>query len=398
MYRSWSRVKLNRVNCLSGAETGFSDSRFAKEAFWQESHWAPWTIDSVVLCSLHTFLQDMGSIWEGFSSRLFAFSASLLCCIVLTHGIWWKWGCFSENCHAAEFPWPKAQQSFSWCDLVCSFELHWTKYLCSHFCDCHFALRGGTTGFGGTGFGGKISVAWLRHDERFCSRSPALCFLTCKVAGSAPFLGCRTFFESSPCWYPRRMYAARWSWMRSASWFQFQQKEASQAAEKRESPGLPVSKFYMTVVHCTFCGAIAVGIQTRNCHFALCWFPPDGLASFWNGHHFCDRERESFCTSCPSPDACPLKEALSATEQIHTNLSRPKTPCFFIVSSFIERGGINWSEHSLVQLQCPPNDLCFVFVYAVHRVLLWLSNFTFWDFCFHSDSVPFLLKYIICLW
>ena len=122
----------------------------------------------------------MGSIWEGFASRLFAFSASLLCCIVLTHGIWWKWGCFSENCHAAEFPWPKAQQSFSWCDLVCSFELHWTKYLCSHFCDCHFALRGGTTGFGGTGFGGKISVAWLRHDERFCSRSPVLCFWPAK--------------------------------------------------------------------------------------------------------------------------------------------------------------------------------------------------------------------------
>lgn len=59
--------------------------------------------------------------------------------------------------------------------------------------------------------------------------------------------GCRTFFESSPSWYPRRMYAARWSWMRSAMWFQFQQKEASQAGEKRGSPGLSVSKFYMTV-------------------------------------------------------------------------------------------------------------------------------------------------------
>jgi len=27
-----------------------------------------------------------------------------------------------------------------------------------HFIDCHFVL-GGTTGFGGTGFGGKISAA-----------------------------------------------------------------------------------------------------------------------------------------------------------------------------------------------------------------------------------------------
>ena len=68
--------------------------------------------------------------------------------------------------------------------------------------------------------------------------------------------------------------------MRSALWFQFQQKEASQAIEKRGSPGLAVSEFDMTVyIYCTYCGAIAVKIQTRNCHFAVCWFLPDGLAS-----------------------------------------------------------------------------------------------------------------------
>lgn len=137
------------------------------------------------------------------------------------------------------------------------------------------------------------------------------------------------------------------------------------------------------------CGE-SVKVQTRNCHFAVCWFLPDGLASLWNGHRFCDRERQSFCASCPSPDACPLKEALSATEQIHTNLSRPKTPCFFVVRVCAERGGINRSEHSLVNC----NDFCFVFVYAVHNVLLWLSNFTFWDFYFHSDSAPFLLRFL----
>lgn len=110
-----------------------------------------------------------------------------------------------------------------------------------HFIDCHFVL-GGTTGFGGTGFGGKISAAWLRH-ERFCSLHCALLWLNDLQSG------CRTFFESSPYWYPRRMYAARWSWMRSALWFQFQQKEASQAAKKRESPGIGCFRVWHDCVH-----------------------------------------------------------------------------------------------------------------------------------------------------
>lgn len=67
-----------------------------------------------------------------------------------------------------------------------------------------------------------------------------------------------------------------------------------------------------------------------------------------------------------------------------------KDSVFFAVRVCIERGGINRSEHSLVNC----NDFCFVFVYAVHNVLLWLSNFTFWDFYFHSDSAPFLLSFL----
>ena len=59
-------------------------------------------------------------------------------------------------------------------------------------------------------------------------------------------------------------------------------------------------------------------------------------------------------------------------------------------SVFFRSESMHRSEHSLVNC----NDFCFVCVYAVHNVLLWLSNFTFWDFYIHSDSAPFVLSFL----